>query len=186
MFCNKAVVLTLILSICNLSNLCAVVDSNDLLKVNRDATGSDVLALCECIVEELHLKEDRSVIYQLLCQIKDSSVPILGGINVYLPSGASFYFEDWNKLGHLLSNTVTIDPNKREKSLYTILSSPDLQIQPARLKGIRLPFFSPVTGNRIAQLKIQSISALYKRFGPFKIPLPGYAIEAAALTIYQP
>jgi len=186
MFCNKAVVLTLILSICNLSNLCSGVDSNDVLKVKADPAGSDFLALYECIVEELHLKEDRSVIYQLLCEIKDHSVPVRGGINVYLPSGESFYFEDWIKLGHRLSNIVTIEPNKWEKPLYSLLSSPELQIQPARLKGFRIPFFSPVTGYRIAQLKIQSISALYKRFGPFKIPLPGYAIEAAELTIYQP
>ena len=164
----------------------AEIDSNGLLEVNRDPTGSDVLALYECIVEELDTREDRSVIYQVLCEINAHSVPVRGGINVYLPSGESFYFEDWNKLGHFLSNIVTIEPNKSKNPLYSFLSSPELQIQPARLKGIRLPFFSPVTGNRIAQLKIQSISALYKSFGPFKIPSPGYAIKAAELTIYQP
>ncbi len=180
---NKAMVLTLVLSV---SNLCAGVDSNDVLKVKEDPTGSDVLALYECIVEELDTREDRSVIYQLLCEINAHSVPVRGGINVYLPSGESFYFEDWNKLGHILSNIVIIEANKSKNPLYSFLSSPELQIQPARLKGIRLPIFSPVTGNRIAQLKIQSISALYKSFGPFKIPSPGYAIKAAELTIYQP
>ena len=114
MFCMKALALLFILCTTGIS---AEIDSNGLLDVNWDHTHSDLTALYKCIVEELDTREDRSVIYQLLCEIKDSSVPVRGGINIYLPSGESFYFEDWNKFGHLLSNIVTIEPQsiKRKK-----------------------------------------------------------------------
>ena len=69
----KTLILTFTSYICN---LCPELVSNDELAVNRYHTGSDVTALYECIVEELHLREDRSVIYQLLCEVKDSSVPV--------------------------------------------------------------------------------------------------------------
>jgi hypothetical protein len=134
---------------------------------------------------------DQQLIYDFLRDL--SQKKISGGLTIRGPKQIQFYIGDWQTLGMLapdIPSSKNLPPNMlagpKKSSPATKMLFSQGQIQPVGLKRIQIPLFSPINGHRIATLKIQSIATIYKNFGPFKVPTPGYKFEAAELILTKP
>jgi len=150
--------------------------------------GSQAEALLRHLAETLPHEQDQRLILKVLGCL--SETPAEGGLRISGPKDKVFYFEDWKTLSRTLTE---LKPDKDFDSNQSLslpaLFNPTgkhLHMQPARLKAISFPCFSPVSGHRIASLKISSISPLYQSFGPFRIPVSGYTLEDAELILSSP
>jgi hypothetical protein len=150
--------------------------------------GSQVEALLRHLAETLPHEQDQRLILKVLGCL--SETPAEGGLRISGPTDRVFYFADWKTLSRTLTE---LKPDKDFDSnpslpLQALLNpaGKHLHMQPARLKEISFPCFSPISGHRIASLKISSISPLYQSFGPFRIPVRGYALENAELILSSP
>ena len=163
------------------------------------------------LIDALPKAEDQQLILQLFADL--SKARIRGALTIRGPQDAYFYFEEWKQLSSELPRILSqmnantqlsselprilsqMNANTQLNPKSQILpnleqlmdpSSSLLSMQPARLKVIRMPFFSPVSGHRIASLRFKSISTMYKSFGPFRVPAPGYMLQGAELIITTP
>lgn len=150
--------------------------------------GSQAEALLHHLAETLPHEQDQRLILKVLGCL--SETPTEGGLRISGPTDRVFFFEDWKTLSRTLTQ-LKLDKDfdlNQSLPLQALLNpaGKHLHMQPARLKEISFPCFSPVSGHRIASLKISSISPLYQNFGPFRIPVPGYALENAELILSSP
>jgi hypothetical protein len=146
------------------------------------------------LIDALPKAEDQQLILQLFADL--SKARIRGALTIRGPQDAYFYFEEWKQLSSELprilpqmnANTQLNPKSQILPNLEQLMdpSSSLLSMQPARLKVIRMPFFSPVSGHRIASLRFKSISTMYNSFGPFRVPAPGYMLQGAELIITTP
>lgn len=113
-----------------------------------------------------------------------------GGLTIRGPDNAEFYFENLNRLsGFLAKPRPEAAPEDRQglEQIELLLPSNNrIDIQPSRIKEIRWHYYSPVNGRRIASFRVHAITARHRSVGPFKIPVPGYQMEGAELTLSRP
>jgi hypothetical protein len=173
---------------------CQVNENNKSLSDHNTSERVQVQTLAAFLSDTLIEGDDQQIIWQLLAEL--SRTRITGALTIRGPQDAFFYFEDQKSLSSELSKSLAQINAKTEFS-QTSQMLPDLELlmdpsssllsmQPARIKAIRMPFFSPVSGHRIASLRFKSISTMYKSFGPFRIPITGAMLEGAELMITKP
>jgi hypothetical protein len=185
---------------------CQVNENNKSLSVHNTSERAQIQTLAAFLSDTLIEADDQQLIWQLLTEL--SRTRISGALTIRGPQDAYFYFENRKSLSRELSRSLgqvtanTVRSPKSQINAKTEFSQksqmlPDLEqlmdpsssllsMQPARLKAIRMPFFSPVSGHRIASLRFKSISTMYKSFGPFRIPITGAMLEGAELMITKP
>ena len=161
---------------------------NTALSIEKTTESTQINEFESFLLDTLPATADQQIIQKILASLNKSDV--CRSLTIYGPKDAYFYFEDLNLLCHAQehkpsqANLESLMPHAFSSLIKP--SSSKLSTHPARLKAIRMPFFSPVSGHRIASLRFKSISTVYKKFGPFRVPIKGAILEGAELIITSP
>jgi hypothetical protein len=152
------------------------------------STAAELNQLHSYLIETYKEPSDQQILLSLIGSLEDSKIK--GGLTVYGPKNEKFHFDDWYHLSRSLRKSFIHQDLEMSShgQLISVMNSKDNQLlfQPARIKDIRMPYFSKINGHLIASLHIQSIDPLYRKFGPFKIPTPGCELIGAALFLIPP
>ena len=162
--------------------------NNEALCKEKTTESTQINEFESILLDTLPAAADQQIIQKILAIL--NKLNVCRSLTIYGPKDAYFYFEDLNLLCHALERKLPQSNSESQMppalSLLISSSNSKLNTHPARLKAIRMPFFSPVSGHRIASLRFKSISTVYKRFGPFRIPMKGAILEGAELIITSP